>query len=156
MEYYRIIVLHVLCMIVNSLMIPSDIIELQNIEILALVKNEIKELPKELFELSHLKELYINSNKIEHVSSDIAELKELKTFTAQDNPIRVIPSSLFTLTDLYRVGFSNGSRVTNLKEGIILGDRIKLMNFCRKNDVINGGGGFGGNGYCSPHIAYGR
>jgi len=88
--------------------IPSDILELENLETLNLYDLKLTTLPYELSALSNLKKLYLASNRFSELPPVVCKLKQLEVLWIMNNSIEVLPEELLNLCNLKElVAFDN-------------------------------------------------
>lgn len=74
--------------------IPPKTFLLKNLKKLCIHNNEITELPLQLFDLKNLETLSLETNYIKEIPNEIRRLKKLKKVYLNFNPIRRVPKTM--------------------------------------------------------------
>ena len=80
--------------------LPSEILELPNLQFLSIGSNKFGEFPQEILELEKLQVLYMPSCGLRALPQDMDRLKHLKHLSIPGNLIRELPPSFFRLDEL--------------------------------------------------------
>jgi Leucine-rich repeat (LRR) protein len=114
--------------------IPNEICSLKELFILNLSNNCIKELPSQ-FNLPKLTELYLSNNCLKYINSSIASLKSLKRLALDKNEICEISDHLFELKRLEYLDLSK-NRITELSPRLQQLECIKYSHSFEKLNKI--------------------
>ena len=80
--------------------LPSEISQLTNLETLSLDENQLSELPSEIIQLTNLQLLSLNGNQLSALPSEISQLTNLETLSLDENQLSELPSEIIQLTNL--------------------------------------------------------
>eukprot|EP00833_Pecoramyces_ruminatium_P003539 jgi/Orpsp1_1/1177571/evm.model.c7180000061971.1 len=94
--------------------IPSEIIQIKELNSLQLNNNKIKEIPNELFQLNNLSFLELNGNEIEVIPSSIKD-SELIGLELKNNKIKEFPKEVFSMKKLKSLDLY-GNDIENIPE----------------------------------------
>jgi hypothetical protein len=108
-ELSRLVRLQELRLSRNNLTTMPDISSLQNLEVLDLGVNNLKEIPPSVFELRQLVDLDCTMNQMEALPERIGELGRLKNLSVAGNNIKAIPQSIKKLGRLQFLLFADNS-----------------------------------------------
>ncbi|NEP88726.1 MAG: GTPase [Okeania sp. SIO2C2] len=92
--------------------IPESISKLTNLIELNLSGNQLKSIPKSISRLTNLTKLYLRYNELKTIPESIGKLTNLKAFYLRDNQLMAIPESIGKLTSLKELYLSNNQLMT--------------------------------------------
>jgi Leucine-rich repeat (LRR) protein len=78
----------------------------ENIKVLDLQKQKLKELPDSFHKLTQLHTLYLDKNKLSELPPSIASCKDLKSISFSNNKFEALPDVICQLEQLRRLDFS--------------------------------------------------
>ncbi len=116
--------------------IPSEIVQLVNLQELYLSENKLTSIPPEIGQLVNLQILKLNSNKLTYITSEIKQLVNLQRLTLSDNKLKSIPPELGQLTNLQELYLSYNKLISipteigqlvNLQELYLAGNPIDYL-----------------------------
>lgn len=114
--------------------IPTEVFELQNLEVLDLSMNEIDSIPDAIEKLANLKVIAIEHSSIFYLSDKIGELQHLERLSFVDTKIRYLPNSVCKLQNLQKITIM-GSDIEDLPSCLIYLPNIKRI-FIKNFDEI--------------------
>jgi len=105
--------------------IPMEIGQLLNLKRINLNQNwRLRALPPEIGQLANLEEMYINNNDLQELPSQIGQLTNLKFLHLQNNDLTELPSEIGGLTNLIELYLSNNQRLSELP--VTIGQLINM------------------------------
>ena len=97
--------------------IPLELYELSNLQVINLSNNKITNIHKEIGKLSNLKRLYLDWNIISNIPEEICQLTNLEILSIGGNMISQLPNNIGQLSNLKElIIYSNN--ISELPEGI--------------------------------------
>ncbi|VDQ05876.1 unnamed protein product, partial [Trichobilharzia regenti] len=87
--------------------LPKDIHELKCLQVLNVSKNLLSKLPSAIVSLSHLVHFNVEDNKLTELPSDFGKLKEITKLYLKNNPLLSLPKHLCYLKRLKELTLSH-------------------------------------------------
>jgi len=104
--------------------IPSEVFDLEHLEVLNLSWNEISTLPESIARLQNLNTLNLFNNQLSTLPESIARLQNLNTLNLSDNRLSTLPEVITRLHNLTHLNLT-GNQLSTLPEAIT---RLKNLN----------------------------
>jgi hypothetical protein len=105
--------------------VPESIVQLTNLQELALSNNKFTSLPSSITQLTNLKKLYLSDNQLTNLPDSIAQLTNLQELAICNNQLTSLPDAIAHLTNLQLLALTKNqltrlpdaiAQLTNLKE----------------------------------------
>lgn len=96
--------------------LPTEVTQLQNLQILVLSFNHLRALPLKITQLQNLKELYLNSNQLITLPPEIAQLQNLQILVLSFNQLHTLPPEIGNLRNLRTLSLDNNPLQTPPQE----------------------------------------
>lgn len=98
----------------NFTEIPTEVLNMPQLEELLIGHNPVSKLPNNLESLKKLKRLSINATQIKEFPSDLSALESLETIGLDHNDFKKVPEPILTIPNLKRLQLNN-NKLTDLK-----------------------------------------
>jgi hypothetical protein len=108
--------------------LPSEIIQLTNLQVLVLSGNRLTALPPEITQLTNLKALDLRGNELAALPPEITQLTNLQALVLSDNRLTALPPEITQLTNLKALVLSD-NRLTALPPEITQLTNLQTLNF---------------------------
>ncbi|MFY0608393.1 MAG: hypothetical protein JXR10_16865 [Cyclobacteriaceae bacterium] len=108
--------------------IPTEICNLKELEILYMAHNRIYELPESLGALTNLDEIYLHHNRLSVLPSSLSELTKVRVARVNDNYLAEFPSQFLGMAYLEEFDVSN-NQITEIPQELDDLSSLKLFNY---------------------------
>lgn len=81
-------------------LIPAQVFELENLEVLRMYRNELTEITADIARLGNLEKLYLGKNKLKTLPEEIGQLSQLRVLSIPYNDLEYLPASMKNLKKL--------------------------------------------------------
>ncbi len=103
---------------------PEVVLQLTNLKILSIPKNQITSIPDAIGQLSHLTRFNLSSNQITSIPDEIGQLSNLIRLNLSDNQITAIPEAIAQLSNLTSFNLSD-NQITEIPD--VIGQLCNLI-----------------------------
>jgi internalin A len=113
--------------------VPSQILQLINLETLGFTENQLTSLPPQIGRLANLRILYLGGNKLISLPAEIGQLTELQVLRLSRNQLSSLPAEIGRLTNLQALDLGDNQlttlpleivQLTNLQTLYLSGNRL--------------------------------
>lgn len=133
MEVYQMEELEILDLSGNFIKeISPDIKKLKKLKQLNLSSNNLRKFPNEILELSNLEQLILSHNEIRKIPPTISKLSKLEMFSISSNPITKLPFTLGAIESLKELRIDS-LEIKNIPPEIIKSKEGGLINFLKSS-----------------------
>jgi Leucine-rich repeat (LRR) protein len=114
-------------------LLPAEIGQLSNLEVLSLKNNELTTLPAEIGQLVQLKSLFLENNPLTSLPAEIGQLSQLQWLFLADSQLTTLPAEIGQLSQLQFFFLHNNRLITLPAE---IGQLLQLQGLSLENNQL--------------------